>query len=126
MATFYRERGRSYRIQWKFKVRVGPRAGETVKGGLQLGRCTKAAAKAKLRQIDEWEEAVKTGRYLPHESFELVRDRWLRERELACTPQTLDRTKRVIDLYLRRRKKQGLPCDTVNRDRHPRRGVGMA
>lgn len=113
MATFYLDRGRSYRIQWRFKIRVGPRAGETVKGGLQLGRCRRATAKAKLRQIDEWEEAVRTGRYLPHESFEIVRDRWLRERELACTPQTLERTRRVFDLYLRWRRKQELPCDTV-------------
>lgn len=114
MATFFVERGRSYRIQWKFKIRVGPRAGETVKGGLQLGRCTKAAAKAQLRQIDEWEEAVRTGRYLPNESFNLVRDRWLRERELACTPQTLERTKRVFDLYLRWRTDRGLQCGTLS------------
>ncbi len=113
MASLFTERGNAFRIQWRFKIRVGPRAGEIVKGSLQLGRCTKAAAKAKLRQIDEWEEAVRTGRYLPHESFEIVRDRWLRERELACTPQTLDRTRRVFDLYLRWRKRRKLPCDSV-------------
>ncbi len=32
-------------------------------------------AEGKARQIDEWEEAVETGRYLPNEAFDLDRDR---------------------------------------------------
>ena len=66
MASLFQERGNSFRIQWRFKIRVGPRAGEIVKGSLQLGRCRRSDAKARLRDMDKWEEEVRTGRYLPH------------------------------------------------------------
>jgi len=114
MASLFQERGNSFRIQWRFKIRVGPRVGEVVKGGLQLGRCCRAAAKARLRRIGDWEEAVKDGRYVPSGEFPIIRDRWLRERELTCTAQTLERTRRVLGLYLRWRKREGLPSDAVS------------
>ncbi len=72
MASLAKEQGKLYRIHWKFQVRVGPRAGETIRGSLQLGRCTKAAAKTKLREIDEWEDRVKTGRHVPGRDFHEV------------------------------------------------------
>ena len=59
MASLSKEKKKGYRIQWRFVVRVGPRAGETVAGSLLLGCCTKAAAKAQLRDIETWEAAVK-------------------------------------------------------------------
>ncbi len=113
MASLAKEKGAIYRIHWKFKIRVGPRAGETIKGSLQLGRCTKAAAKTKLRDIEDWEERVKTGRLVPGRDFGEVCTAWLRERELICTAQTLERTKRVLNLYKRWRLQCGLPCGTV-------------
>ena len=77
MASLSKENKKGYRIQWRFVVRVGPRAGETVAGSLLLGRCTKAAAKAQLRDIETWEEAVKTGRHLPDTSWKEVTGAWL-------------------------------------------------
>jgi site-specific recombinase XerD len=109
MASLSKEKSGIYRIHWRFKVRVGPRASEKLQGSLQLGRCTRAAAKAKLREIDEWQERVKTGRHVPDRDFDGVCAAWFRERELTCTPQTLDRTRRVITLHKRWRNKRGLP-----------------
>jgi hypothetical protein len=63
MASLSKERKSTFRIHWRFKVKLGPRAGETFEGSLHLGRCTKTAAKAKQREIEEWEERVKTGRF---------------------------------------------------------------
>ncbi|MCK4658171.1 MAG: hypothetical protein KAV82_01490 [Phycisphaerae bacterium] len=101
MASLSKENKKGYRIQWRFVVRVGLRANETVAGSLLLGRCTKAAAKAQLRDIETWEEAVKTGRHLPDTSWEEVTRAWLDERELTYTKQTLVRAKRVLSLYER-------------------------
>ncbi len=113
MASLSKEKRNLYRLHWKFKIRVGPRAGETIEGSLQLGRCTKAAAKARLREIDAWEEKVRMGRLVPGRSFSEVRDVWLHDRELTCTPQTLERTARVLSLYERWRELRGFPCNTV-------------
>lgn len=85
MASLNNERKSVYRIHWRCKIRVGPRTGETVEGNLQLGRCTKTAAKAKLRDIDEREEPVKTVRYLPDRPWREVFQTWLTERKPACT-----------------------------------------
>ena len=54
MASLSNQHKKGYRIQWRFAVRVGPRAGETVPGRLLLGRCTKVPAKARLRDIEIW------------------------------------------------------------------------
>lgn len=54
MASLARENGRTYRIHWRFRVRVGPLAGEPVEGSVQLGRCTRAAARKHLRKVDAW------------------------------------------------------------------------
>ena len=91
MASLAKERRNLYRIHWKFKVRVGPRAGETLEGSLQLGRCTRAAAKSKLREIDEWEERVKTGRYVPDRDYATIRKTWLGDRALSCLQTILSR-----------------------------------
>lgn len=92
MACLSKERNDSYRIHWKFKAKLGPRAGETFEGSLHLGRCTKTAAKSKQREIEEWEDRVKTGRFVPDRNAEEVFKLWLRERDLTCTPQTLGRS----------------------------------
>ena len=113
MASLCKENGRVYRIHWKFLVRVGPRAGERIEGSLQLGRCTRTVAKAKLRESDAWEESVKTGRHIPDQVLDDVLGRWLRERELSCTEQTLTRTRRVLSLYRRWREGRGLGCRSV-------------
>ncbi len=113
MASLCKEKGKLYRIHWKFKVRLGPRVGETIEGSFQLGRCTRTAAKAKLREIDEWEELVKTGRYIPHRDWSEVYATWLREVELSYTPQSLERAMRVISLYLRWRHSKELPSRTI-------------
>ena len=113
MASLCKERRDQYRIHWKFKVRIGPRAGETIEGSFHLGRCRRTEAKAELRKIDEWEEAVKTGRHVPGQAFEEVRRAWFRERELTCTPQTVKRTERVFRLYLRWRETRALSSRTV-------------
>jgi len=104
---------KGYRVHWRFKVPSGPRTGELVVGSLLLGRCTRAAAKAHCRKIEAWEESVKLNEHLADVSWEEVRDAWLRERELVYTEQTLARAKRVIDMYERWRKAQGLPCKTI-------------
>lgn len=98
MASLSKERGNSYRIHWRFTIRVGPRSGDTIQGSLQLGRCTRAAANARLREIDDWQERVRSGRHVPDRDLEQVAAIWLRDRELTCTPQTLERSKRVIEL----------------------------
>lgn len=65
MASLSKERGNQYRIQWRFKVRAGIKAGQTESGSVSLGRCSPAEAKARRRKIDEWEEQVKAGRVVP-------------------------------------------------------------
>ncbi|MCP4250929.1 MAG: tyrosine-type recombinase/integrase [bacterium] len=114
MASLSKENKKGYRIQWRFVVRVGPRANETVAGSLLLGRCTRAAAKAQLRDTENWEEAVKTGRHLPDTSWEEVTGSWLDERELTYTQQTLARATRVLSLYERWRREKGLPVKTID------------
>ena len=118
MASLSKDSEKGFRIQWRFVVRVGPRAGQTVSGSLHLGRCTKAAAKAQLREIDVWEEAVKTGRHLPDSAWEEVSNAWLDERALTYTPQTLDRARRVLSLYERWRLGQSLPVATIDQFAH--------
>ncbi len=113
MASLNKERNSVFRIHWKFRIRVGPRAGEIVEGSLQLGRCTKNAAKAELRKIDEWEERVKTGRHVPDQSWGEVFDVWLGERKLSCTEQTVQRAVRVFRLYTNWRKQCELSCACV-------------
>lgn len=113
MASLSNDKTKGYRIQWRSGVRVGLRAGETVSGSLLLRRCTKAAARAELRRIEAWEQAVKTGRHVPDARWTEVHDTWLREREMIYTEQTLARTRRVLALYERWRKRQGLPCKTI-------------
>ena len=110
MACLTKEQGAYYRIHWKFKARVGPRAGELVEGSLYLGRCTRAAAKARLREVEEWEEMVKTGRHLPDQRWQDVYEQWRREKALTYTPQSLQRAERVVSLYRRWREAKGLPC----------------
>ena len=113
MASLSKEKSRGYRIQWRFVVRVGPRTGETVSGSLLLGKCTRAAARTRLREIQDWEQAVKTGRHLPDTSWKHVSGLWLAERELSYTPQTLRRAQRVLDLYERWRRTEPLPCESI-------------
>ncbi len=48
MACLTREKGRYYRLHWKFTVSAGPQAGKLMEGSQYLGRCTRAAAKARL------------------------------------------------------------------------------
>ena len=115
------ERNNAYRLHWKFKVRLGPRAGETFEGSFHLGRCTKTAAKAKQREIEEWEEKVKTGRFVPDRDAHEVFGLWLRERELTCTPQTLERSERVIARYRKWREERALPKRPQRIPRLPRR-----
>jgi len=114
MASLSREKEKGYRIQWRFVVRIGPRAGETVTGSLLLGHCTRAAAKAQLRETDVWEEAVKTGRHLPDTSWDEVTGLWLDERKLSYTEQTLARATRVLSLYERWRRERDLPVRTID------------
>ncbi len=113
MACLTKEKGSIHRIHWKFTVRVGPRAGEVIEGSLPLGRCTRAAAKARLRETETWEERVKTGRYVPDQAWTEVYALWLRERELSMTPQSLDRARRVVSIYLRWREANRLPSATA-------------
>ena len=40
MASLSNDNKKGYRIQWRFVVRVGPQAGETIADSLLLGRCT--------------------------------------------------------------------------------------
>lgn len=120
MASISKEKGNCYRIHWRFKVRAGPRAGDLIRGSLQLGRCTRAAARSRLREFDEWEERVKTGRHVPDRQWDEVYGLWIRERALRLTAQSLDRVKRVINLYLRWRETRTLPCTTIEQlaERH--------
>jgi len=113
LASLSKEKNSVFRIHWKFRVRAGARAGEVIEGSLQLGRCTRAAAKAELRKIDEWQERVATGRLVPDQALAEVCEAWFRERELACTPQTVVRDRRVLRLYLAWRKNHRLPSATV-------------
>lgn len=99
MACLSKERKDCFRIHWKFRIRLGPRSGELIEGSIFLGRCTKTAAKAKQREIEEWEEKVRTGRFVPDRDAQAVYQIWLRERSLICTPQTLARTERVMAMY---------------------------
>lgn len=110
MACLTREKGRYYRLHWKFTVSAGPQAGKLMEGSQYLGRCTRAAAKARLRELESWEEAVKAGRHLPDGDWEGVYELWLREKALSCTPQTVLRAKRVLTLYVRWRNAKKLPC----------------
>jgi len=113
MACLAKERQNTYRIHWKFTVKLGPRAGEVIQGSLHLGRCTKTAAKAKQREIEDWEERVKTGRFVPDRKADDVFQVWLRERKLTCTAQTLVRSERVMAAYRHWREERGLSCDTI-------------
>ena len=36
-----------------------PRTGETIAGSILLGRCTRTAARARLRELELWEEAAR-------------------------------------------------------------------
>jgi hypothetical protein len=113
MACLSKERKDSNRIHWKFRAKLGPRAGETFEGRLHLGRCTKTAAKAKQRDIEEGEERVKIGRFVPDCKGEEIFKLWLHERDLTCTPQTMERSRRVMAAYRAWRESRGLPCETV-------------
>lgn len=113
MASLSKHHDRGFRIHWRFTVRVGPLAGEVVRGSLLLGQCTPAAAKARLRQIEDWEEAVKTGRHVPGVTWTEVKEAWLGEQALTYTEQTLARARRVLSLYERWREDRGLPCKTI-------------
>jgi site-specific recombinase XerD len=114
MACLTREKGRYYRLHWKFTVSAGPQAGKLMEGSQYLGRCTRAAAKARLRELETWEEAVKAGRHLPDGGWEGVYELWLREKELSCTPQTVLRATRVLTLYVRWREAKKLPCQQIS------------
>ena len=87
MASLAKEKGKYHRIHWNFKVTAGPQTGRPIQGSIYIGRCTRAAAKARLREVEVWEEAVKTGRHLPDGGWEEVYGLWLREKQLSCTPQ---------------------------------------
>lgn len=113
MASLGKHHDKGFRIQWRFTIRAGPRAGEPIRGSLLLGRCTPAAAKARLRQIEDWEEAVKTGRHVPGVTWVEVKQTWLGEQALAYTEQTLARAQRVLGLYERWRQECGLACKTI-------------
>jgi len=65
MASLSNHQHKGYRVHWRFTVRVGPLTGQTLRGSLLLGACTAAAAKARLRQVEDWEQAVKSGRQVP-------------------------------------------------------------
>lgn len=113
MASLSQHHEKGFRIHWRFTIRAGPLAGETVRGSLLLGRCTPAAAKARLRQIEDWEEAVKTGRHVPGVTWAEVKETWLGEQALTYTEQTLARAQRVLGLYERWRQAHGLLCKTI-------------
>ena len=113
MACLTREKGRYYRLHWKFRINAGPQAGQTMEGSQYLGRCTRAVAKVRLRELETWEEAVKSGRHLPNGGWEDVYALWLREKELSCTPQTVLRAKQVLTLYVRWREARKLPCQQI-------------
>ena len=94
MASISHHKEKGYRVHWRFTVRSGPRTGEIITGSLLLGRCTRAAAKTQLREVEAWEQAVKIGQHIPDAPWEDVRTTWLRDRELmytdhALTPRTL-------------------------------------
>lgn len=101
MACISHHKIKGYRVHWRFTVKAGPRAGEAVRGSLLLGRCSKAAAKAHLRKVEAWEASVKTGEQIADAAWKVVREAWLRERELVYTEQTLARAKRVIGTHER-------------------------
>jgi site-specific recombinase XerD len=113
MASLSKHQHKGYRIHWRFTVRVGPMAGEVVRGSLLLGNCTPVAAKTQLRQTQDWEEQVKTGRHVPGAAWAEVKEAWLAEQALAYTEQTLCRARRVLGLYERWRNAQHLPCKTI-------------
>jgi len=50
MASLAKEKGKYYRIHWKFVVTAGPQAGQTIEGSLYLGRCTRAV---RVNTVDE-------------------------------------------------------------------------
>ena len=83
MASLVKEKGKYYRVHWKFTVSAGPQAGKTIEGSLYLGRCTRGTAKVRLRELETWEEAVKTGRHLPDGQWKEIYKLWLREKELS-------------------------------------------
>ncbi len=113
MASLAKEKGKYYRIHWKFVVGAGPQAGQTIEGSLYLGRCTRAAARIRLREVEIWEEAVKTGRHLPDGQWQEIYKLWLREKELSYAPQSLERAQRVISIYVRWRERKRLPCSHI-------------
>ncbi len=113
MASLTRQKKKYYRVFWNFKVSAGPKTGQTITGSVYLGRCTRAAAKARLREIEIWEEAVKTGRHLPDGGWEEVYSLWIREKHLSCTPQSVQRAERVVRRYMAWRQEHNLPCQYV-------------
>jgi hypothetical protein len=113
MASLSKHQEKGFRIHWRFTVRVGPMTGELIRGSLLLGNCTPAAAKARLRQIEDWEDRVKSGRQVPGAAWNEVKEAWLAEQALTYTAQTLSRAQRVLRLYERWRNANGLPCKTI-------------
>lgn len=113
MASLTRQKKKYYRVFWNFKVSAGPKAGEAIQGSAYLGSCTRAVAKARLREIEIWEDAVKTGRHLPDGGWEEVYGLWIREKHLSCTPQSVERAERVVTRYMAWREKHRLPCQYV-------------
>jgi site-specific recombinase XerD len=68
---------------------------------------------ARLRQIEDWEDRVKSGRQVPGAAWNEVKEAWLAEQALTYTAQTLSRAQRVLRLYERWRNANGLPCKTI-------------
>ena len=84
-----------------------------------------SAAIARLRQLEDWEEPVKTGCHVPGPALSEVSEAWLAEQALACTGQTLARPWRVLGLYERWREGSWLLCRTIEQiaaRRHPLAG----
>jgi hypothetical protein len=52
MASLAKEKGKDYRVHWKFTVSAGPQAGRMIDGSLYLGRCTRASARAWRREVE--------------------------------------------------------------------------
>ncbi len=81
MASLAKEKGKYYRIHWSNKVTAGPQAGRSIPGSIYIDRCTRVVAKTRLREVEVWEETVKTGRHLPDGGWEEVYGLWLREKQ---------------------------------------------
>ena len=48
MTSLAKEKGKYYRVHWKFTVSAGPQAGKAIEGSLYLGRCTRTAASRRV------------------------------------------------------------------------------